>query len=259
MSHPLLNYTSQGEGQPLLIIHGLFGSSRNWQSLARQWASNYQVITLDLRNHGDSFHDQQMNYQVMTDDVVELLDHLGLDQIFLLGHSMGGKLAMCLSQQSPQLVKKLVVADIAPVAYEHEYDELIDPILMLDLNQVSNRKQADEELAASIHDQRIRLFLLQNLSFSEGRSVWKLNWPVLKNAMSSITGFVDISDWSILVPSLFIRGGLSPYVTNQHWTLIQQHFLQSQLVTLEKAGHWLHAEQPGLFYDQVSQFFSSTE
>ena len=257
MTYPLLNYTSQGEGEPLVIVHGLFGASRNWQSLARQWATRYQVITVDLRNHGDSFHAEEMNYPVMTDDVVSLLEYLDLPPVNLLGHSMGGKLAMCLSQQAPHWVNKLVVADIAPVAYEHDYDELIDPILALELERISNRKQADELLAVSITDQRIRLFLLQNLSFHSGRAVWKLNWPVLKQSMPLITGFVDISDWSIQVPSLFIRGGLSNYVTDQHWALIQRHFKRSQCDTLAQAGHWLHAEQPTAFFERVSQFLGN--
>ncbi len=250
----LLNYSRQGHGQALLIIHGLFGSSRNWQGLSKQFSAHYDVITLDLRNHGDSFHHAEMNYPVMAADVVALLDQLQLSAAHVLGHSMGGKVAMTMSHAYPDRVSKLVVADIAPVSYAHDYADILAPILQLDLTTVANRKQVDQALATSIPDPGIRLFLLQNLVFDQGRARWKLNWPVLQQSMSLITGFVDISDWHIPQPSLFIRGDLSDYVDAEHWQQIQQHFSAAQLVSLEQAGHWLHAEQPQAFLASVLSF-----
>lgn len=254
MINPILNFKSQGEGEPLLVIHGLFGSSRNWQSLSQQWARDYRVITVDLRNHGDSFHNAVMNYAIMTSDIEELMDYLNLDSAHVLGHSMGGKVAMTLCHKYPERVNKLIVADIAPVSYTHSYTDLIQPILDLDLSKISRRKQADEQLSVSIPDQGIRLFLLQNLAFEEGQGRWKLNWPVLNQSMPAITGFEDISSWDISNRSLFIRGGISEYVSQQNWQLIQQHFREAQLSTIEKAGHWLHAEQPQQFYQSVTSF-----
>ena len=254
MNKPYLNYSTQGEGEILLIIHGLFGSSRNWQSIAKQFSTDFKVITLDLRNHGDSFQDPQMDYHVMASDVLELMNSLNIHSAHVLGHSMGGKLAMKLNQLHPERVDKLVVADIAPVSYPHSYDEIIDPVLAMDLSAISTRKQADEHLAGAITDQRIRLFLLQNLAFDQGKAHWKLNWSALKQNMRSIIGFEDIQHWQIANTSLFIRGDLSDYVTDDHWDLIRKHFPNTELVTLKKAGHWLHAEQPQAFVDAVLKF-----
>ena len=254
MINPILNFKSQGDGQPLLVIHGLFGSSRNWQSLSQQWAQDFRVISVDLRNHGDSFHAAEMNYAVMTEDVVNLMDHLDLDSPHVLGHSMGGKVAMTLCNAHPHRVNRLIVADIAPVSYAHSHHDLIQPILDLDLSGISRRKQADEALTPSIPDPGIRLFLLQNLVIVEGQAKWKLNWPVLNQSMSAITGFPDISDWSIANPALFLRGGLSDYVSPESWHLIHQHFPNARLSTIEKAGHWLHAEKPEQFYQSVLSF-----
>ena len=250
--HQILNFTRQG--QPFIIIHGLFGSSRNWQGLAKQFAVHYDVITLDLRNHGDSFHADSMDYPLMAADVIALMDQLQLDQAYVLGHSMGGKVAMTLCHEYPQRFDKLVVADIAPVSYSHDYDDIILPILQMDLANLANRQQADQSLASSIADQRIRLFLLQNLVFEQGQAHWMLNWPVLQRFMPQITGFADISDWHVPHPSLFIRGGLSDYVDERAWQLIQQHFEQAELVTLPQAGHWLHADKPEAFVDAVVAF-----
>lgn len=254
MNKPCLNYFSQGEGELLLLIHGLFGSSRNWQSIARQLSDHFKVISLDLRNHGDSFHDPLMDYHSMANDVVGLMDSLNIHNAHVLGHSMGGKLAMKLAQLHPERVNRLVVADIAPVSYQHSYDEVLDPILALDLSTISNRKQADASLASAITDSRIRLFLLQNLAFDQGRAYWKLNWLALKQNMRSIIGFEDIQHWQIAHSSLFIRGSLSDYLKERDWALIKKHFLNVSLVTLENAGHWLHAEQPLAFVDAVMSF-----
>lgn len=256
MINPILNFQDQGKGEPLIIIHGLFGSSRNWQTLSQQFAQNWRVISVDLRNHGNSFHDDEMNYPVMTEDVEILMDHLHLTSAHILGHSMGGKVAMTLCHLHPQKVEKLIVADIAPVTYSHSHKSLIEPILEMDLSLIRSRKQADEHLAPSITDKGVRLFLLQNLAFLDGRARWKLNWPVLDASMPDLIGFFDISNWTVDHDSLFIRGALSDYVSSAHWSLIQQHFTQAQLSTIQSAGHWLHAEQPEQFYQRVSEFLT---
>lgn len=257
MSVPLLNFSKLGEdGEPLVIMHGLFGSSRNWQTLARQLAQSFRVINVDLRNHGDSFHSQQMSYTDMAEDVIKVLRSLRVEPVNVLGHSMGGKVAMALTHQYPDTVTRLVVADIAPVAYTHGYSEIFDAIAALDIDSIERRKQADQQLAELIPDDGMRLFLLQNLVIESGKARWRLNWPVLQQAIEDIVSFVSIDDWSIDVPSLFIRGSHSDYVADQQWDLICRHFTDPHKVTLD-AGHWLHAEQPELFFRTVSKFLKS--
>ncbi|MBC8211873.1 MAG: alpha/beta fold hydrolase [Gammaproteobacteria bacterium] len=254
MSRLYLNHSSVGEGYPLIVIHGLFGSSRNWQALSKLFARSFRVITVDLRNHGDSFHAPEMGYALMAGDVLDLMDYLAIDSAHILGHSMGGKLAMQLAQMAPERVNKLVVADIAPVTYGHSYHDIIAPVRAMDLSLISSRKQADSELEQGIPDQRIRQFIMQNLSIQDGKASWKLNWEAIQNNIDTVIGYVNIAHWSIHNPTLFIRGGASGYVTAQGWALIQQHFLQAELITLDKAGHWLHAEQPAAFAEQVVRF-----
>jgi pimeloyl-ACP methyl ester carboxylesterase len=256
MSITLLNYTQTGAGEPLLIIHGLFGSSRNWQSLSRKFANDFNVICVDLRNHGDSPHLDDMGYEAMAEDVLQLIDHLQLSQVSMLGHSMGGKVAMKLCQLRPEKIKNLVIADIAPVEYKHDYDELIEAVLKLDLSSIKNRKQADTELSQGIPDPRIRMFLLQNLVSGENGFQWKLNWRAIQENMHSIIGFDDISDWHIDNPSLFIYGGQSNYLNTANQRLINQHFTNASFNCIENAGHWLHAEQPEPFFTLVNDYLT---
>lgn len=252
-----LNYSCVGEGVPLIVIHGLFGSARNWKGLSRQFAQHFQVVTVDLRNHGDSFHAPEMDYASMSNDVIQLMDKLALHSAHILGHSMGGKLAMKLTQLYPERVKKLVVADIAPVPYGHSYTDIISPVQALDLSLIASRKDADSMLAQSITDSSIRQFILQSLSIQDGKALWKLNWKAIQQNIASIIGYESIMDWQIHNPTLFIRGETSPYVTSTNWELIRQHFLEAELVTLDNAGHWLHAEQPAAFATAVLKFLQS--
>lgn len=254
-----LNYAQVGAGPHLLIIHGLFGSSRNWQSLSKQFASDFTVISVDLRNHGDSPHVDEMNFEAMALDVLELLDQLQIEQVSVLGHSMGGKVAMKLCQLRPARIKQLVIADIAPITYRHDYDELIDAVLSLDLSSISNRKQADAALVEGIPDQRVRMFVLQSLGTSSHGLYWKLNWAVIKKCMDEIIGFEDISNWMIDTPALFIYGGQSNYINTEYRQLIEQHFKHCQFSSIDNAGHWLHAEQPQVFYHQVKAFLTLSD
>ena len=256
MKNQLLNYTREGQGASLIVIHGLFGSARNWKGLSKIFAQQYEVFTLDLRNHGESFHHDMMTYEVMAEDVYNFIQEMGISSAHILGHSMGGKVAMKLSHHYPQCVDKLIVADIAPVTYQHDYDEIIKAIFALDLPAITNRKNADIALTPGITDQRIRLFLLQNLAFDKEVPYWKLNWVSIKSHMDLITGFEDISEYLIENESLFIRGELSDYVTQDTWFLIQRHFNNSKLHTLDSAGHWLHAEQPKAFATEILSFLS---
>jgi len=254
-SQALLHYNQFGSGEPLVILHGLFGSSKNWQSLAKQFAEHYQVYTVDIRNHGASFHDPVMNYDVMADDLARLMQHLDIQSSRIIGHSMGGKIAMVAAIKYPQLFSQLVIADIAPVSYHHDHDNLIEPILAVRLDEVTSRADVDSALKPSIVDPMLRGFLLQNLHKENDSWRWKVNWAAIDRQMQDITGFPGYeSNWLINTPSLFIRGENSNYVGDAEIAAIEAHFGQASIETLKNAGHWLHAEQPRLFLQKVLQF-----
>ena len=249
-----LNYSVLGEGAPLLILHGLFGSSKNWQSHARGFAQHFQTILVDLRNHGQSFRDDAMDYDLMAQDVSYLLNHLGLSKCRLLGHSMGGKVAMTLAIQSPELISHLVVVDIAPVKYEHHYDDLINPVLELPLESITSRAEADKLLQVTIPEAPLRAFLLQNLVRESDLWRWRVNWAVIQRQMLAITGFEQQQDWSIEIPTLFLRGEQSDYINAAGITEINQRFNNVNVETIAGAGHWLHAEQPQAFSSAVIDY-----
>lgn len=252
-----LHYTSKGSGRPLLILHGLFGSSKNWQTHASQYAEQFQVVNVDLRNHGQSFHHAEMNYAVMADDVAALIEHLELGPCQLLGHSMGGKVAMTLALRQRELVDRLVIADIAPMAYFHDYDDLLEPIMALSLQDLQSRAQADQLLRSNIPEDQLRAFLLQNLVRQDEKWQWRVNWSAIKANMRELTGFdSDGEDWRIDIPTVFIRGALSDYIGEAETALISAHFSQAEIITLKAAGHWLHAEQPAAFSEQVMKYLN---
>jgi len=250
-----LHFSTLGSGTALVILHGLFGSGRNWQSHARQLAEHFQVFSVDLRNHGESFHANEMNYPAMAEDVAQLLHGLELSECYMLGHSMGGKVAMMLAQQNPALVKRMIVADIAPVDYFHHYDDLINPILALPLERIESRAQADQLLRQNVPEDQLRAFLLQNLLREASGWRWRVNWEVIQRDMEWLTGFGDLpQDWCIDLPTLFLRGEKSDYIGETEVGVIQQRFGNYRIETIESAGHWLHAEKPELFNRLVTDF-----
>jgi esterase len=240
-----LHFSRTGSGPPLLVLHGLFGSGKNWHSQMRRLAANFEVFCIDLRNHGQSFHADEMNYSLMAEDVARLMNRLGLDGCRILGHSMGGKVAMTLAIQQPALLSRMIVADIAPVAYHHDYDDLIEPIRALELDSFESRTQIDHALRPHIPEDQLRAFLLQNLVRSESVWRWRVNWPVIQREMDSLTGFEPLkSDWVVDLSTLFIRGANSDYVGGAEIDVIERHFGNVEIATIEGAGHWLHAENP---------------
>lgn len=262
----MLNYARTGEGECLVILHGLFGSSKNWQSLSSVFSEHFDVLTLDLRNHGLSFHDDVMDYPSMVEDVHQLLAHLDIQSCRVIGHSMGGKVAMLLALKYPQLVSQLVVADIAPIAYQHDYNHLVDPVMALNLDELDSRAAVDKALQPSIPDLQLRHFLLQSLVRDSGKWRWKNNWSAIKQHIDKITGFpglesspaldgVQSNCWKVNSRALFISGGDSDYVDEQGKFVINQHFEQPQFKVLDGANHWLHAEQPKQFAQAVLNFF----
>jgi esterase len=255
---PDLYHSRAGSGPPLVILHGLFGSGRNWQSHARRLARDFDVVNVDLRNHGQSFHAEEMDYPLMAADVARLLRGLGLDNCHLLGHSMGGKVAMRLALDAPGLVADLVIADIAPVAYAHDHDELVDAALGLDLENLDSRADADRALVDSIGEASLRAFLLQNLVRDGEGWRWRVNWRAIQRSMHELTGFGDLpAGWRIEQAALFIRGARSDYVGSAEIEAIERHFDNAEFATVEDAGHWLHAERPQAFIDRVLEFLST--
>lgn len=242
------------EQAPLLVIlHGLFGSSANWRSVARELAQKYHVLNVDLINHGLSPHSDSMDYPSMAADVLALLSSFESRPVTLMGHSMGGKVGMWLALNHPEHVEKLVVVDTAPVTYEHDYEWIFTALKGLDLAQLDNRKQADEALMALLPDPVLRGFLLQNLTRHEGRWSWRINLPVIHASIQHIMGF-PCRGGSYTGPSLFVAGELSEFITATEQQQLHQLFPAAQIKTVENAGHWVHAEQPGPFMEAIWSF-----
>lgn len=232
---------------PVVLIPGLFGSTRNWRSFAQQLSEIGDVYVIDQRNHGESPHSDSHTYADMVADLVEFIDTLGAQQAHLVGHSMGGKVAMLCALWHPQRVISLSVLDIAPVAYTHSHAPFLAAMLELDVHDLASRSEADRLLENAIPDKATRLFLLQSLTGSPGAYVWRLNLRVLHDYMDEIIGFpVSESnvDADINLPTLFVRGALSAYVDDKHQDSIWQLFPNAELVSIPAAGHWLHVEQP---------------
>lgn len=258
----LLHHLAQGaaDAPPLVILHGLFGTLDNWQSLARRWAADagLHVVSVDLRNHGRSFHDPAISYELMAQDVAELLDHLALDpaRLTLLGHSMGGKVAMRLALDQPERLARLVVLDIAPRHSDMRHqDDIIAGLQAVDLAALENRNQADAALARHIPQPSVRQFLLKNLYRRDDNSfAWRINLPALAAALPAI-GAETIGPRPFLKPALFVRGGKSDYVSAEDKLHgIPALFPNSEVVTVPDAGHWVHAEKPDAVFDLVRAF-----
>ena len=252
-----LSYEEFGsvENPPLIILHGFFASSRNWRHIAKQFANKYHVFVLDLRNHGLSAHAAQMDYPVMADDLGGFLYQAGLQQARILGHSMGGKVAMWFALHWPEKVEKLIVVDIAPVNYQHSYKLMIEALKSLPLDQINNRKQAETQLQDAIPELNFRQFLLQNLDLHDGEYRWRINLDIFENAAPAITGFPDARQLPPFTdPCLFLIGGKSHHVKPEHHQAIDALFPNCQLDVIATAGHWLHAEQPQQFFSLVDEF-----
>ena len=248
MSAVDLKVETVGDGPPVVVLHGLFGAGRNWITVARALASQYRFHLVDLRNHGGSPHTQTMTYLDMMADVRRLIESLGLDEFTLVGHSMGGKAAMTLALNNPRGLRRLVSVDIAPVTYADGFVDVIDALQRLDLSTIARRADADRALAATIPETAVRLFILQNLVFEQGRPHWRLNLTTLTRDMSNILGPLPVAaDAHYDGPAWFIRGALSDRVSSAHLPLIAHWFPHYHLETIEGGGHWPHADAPAAF------------
>lgn len=239
----------------LLIVHGLFGSARNWGVIARHLASKRDVISVDMRNHGASPRASSQSYPDMAADLAEAIKAHGAP-MDVLGHSMGGKAAMQLALTHAELVRKLIVADIAPVAYDHDQSGHIHAMRGLDLSNLTSRSEADRRLQASISDPSLRAFFLQSLNLKTQPPVWRLNLDVLEAEMQNIVGWPDTKG-VFDHPTLFLSGGLSQYVRAEHRPAIKALFPKARFAKLPNAGHWLHAESPRAFEETAEVFLSA--
>jgi len=255
----MLNYVEYGTdhgGVPLLIVHGLFGSARNWGVIAKRLADTRHVIAVDMRNHGHSAAQDSHTYEDMAGDLAEVIRVKG-GQADVLGHSMGGKAAMMLALTWPDLVRKLIVADIAPVGYSHTQTPLIDAMEAQDLTQITSRQDADAALTAAVPEAGVRAFLLQSLDLRADPKIWKLNHKALRNHMANIIGFPDLSGTSFEGPAFFLSGATSDYVRPEHRPLIKAMFPAARFAKLPNAGHWLHADKPREFEAAVRVFLDA--
>lgn len=247
-----------GEGQPFIILHGFLGMSDNWKTLGTQYSENgYEVHLVDQRNHGKSFHSEEFNYDVLSEDVIRYMDHHNIDSAYVMGHSMGGKTAMQLATSYPKRVTKLIVADIAPRYYPPHHHFIFNGLSHLDFDTISDRREADKELSKHIKEKGIRQFLLKNLYWEEkDRLGFRFNFDVLKERMEEIGE--NISSNAVYEgPTLFLRGDRSEYIQPDNFAEIKRHFPQADIETIDKAGHWLHAENPKQFYDKSFSFLNS--
>lgn len=252
----LLNYQQQGTGPDLLLIHGLFGSLENLNMVARELSHQYCVTSIDVRNHGRSFHENLMDYQVLAQDVINLLNFLNIEQTMVLGHSMGGKIAMQLALCFPERIVKLIVADIAPVAYPAHHLRIIEGLQSIDLSQVKKRSDADKQLAEYVNDVGVRQFLLRNLSNDGEGFYFKCALSFISHCYHQIMrGYEGNQQFN--GPTLFIKGGNSDYIKAEHKTFINKILPLSKIKIIQGTGHWLHAEKTTAFNKIVADFLSS--
>ena len=252
----MLNRVTEGNDQglpPLLIVHGLFGSARNWGAIQKRLADGRRVIAVDQRNHGTSFRAPTQSYADMAADLADVIEQEGVP-CDVVGHSMGGKAAMMLALTRPALVNRLVVADIAPVSYGHSNRHLVQAMEALDLTGLTQRSEADRRLQAGVPDAGTRAFLLQSLDLKHIPPQWRLNLPVLDAEMDKIVGWPSGVAGRYEGPTLFLSGALSDYVRPEHRATIKALFPKAVLAKLPGAGHWLHADKPREFEAAIRAF-----
>ena len=247
-----------GNGQPIITLHGLYGSHENLGMLIRKLHKNFQIHAVDVRNHGKSPHSNTMNYRCMAEDVIEYMDNNKLASASFVGHSMGGKIAMEIALNYPERVNKIVIIDIAPVAYTHKSHIILDSMLSVDLTRVNSRKEAELQLEANIPQKSIRQFLLKNLyrESSTDQFKWRLNLVAIYKNFNHI--LASPSGLATNSKSLFLKGENSNYITNEHYSLIKKLFKNSTIEVIKDAGHWVHAEKPAIVSNCILDFLQTS-
>lgn len=250
-----LHYRILGEGQPLIILHGLFGSADNWQTLAKGFAEKNKVVLVDMRNHGHSPHTDEMNYDAMAEDIYELIQEENLENSILMGHSMGGKAAMYFAQKHEELLDKLIIVDMGLKKYPPHHQIIFDALLSLDFDQIKTRKEAEEQLKKTITDFGVLQFLLKNIYWTEREKLdFRFNLHVLYREIEEILEAVPPG--KVSVNTLFIRGEKSNYILEDDYNSIHEQFLNCDIKTILGAGHWVHAEKPKEFYQTIIDYIN---
>ena len=250
-----LHHTVHGNGEPIIMLHGLFGSSRNLRSIADSLSERYKVITVDLRNHGQSGHTDSMTYMEMADDIILLMEQLSIDNVSLIGHSMGGKAAMTAALQKQGLIKQLIILDISPVRYAHSYGKLFSAMEGLPLNTLRNRKDAEDYMNLQIDETGLSQFLLQNLVRTEQGFRWRFCLPAIKANIEHITGFPALNtNIHFNGPALFLGGENSDCIETKYHKIIHDYFPRADIQVIANAGHMLHIEQPDMVVRAITAF-----
>jgi pimeloyl-ACP methyl ester carboxylesterase len=248
----ILHTVEMGEGPPLLLIHGLFGAARNWGAIQKRLAARHRVLAVDLRNHGESAHAEGMAHSVTAQDVAETLSARGVPRAVVVGHSLGGKVAMALALHNPGFVARLVVADIAPVRYPPALRGYVAAMRALPLTEGLTRREADAALQAAVPEPSIRAFLLQSLDFEASPPRWRIGLAEIHAAMPEIEDFSEQGRSD--VATLVLAGGRSDYIRPEHRPMFQRLFPTARFATIDGAGHWVHAEKPGEFLALLQPF-----
>ncbi|WP_428239800.1 alpha/beta fold hydrolase [Gynuella sp.] len=253
----MLFYREQGQGPALVVMHGLFGSSDNWNSLTKHFSDRYRVISVDMRNHGQSFHSNEMSYVTMANDIQQLIASLGLERPVILGHSMGGKVAMQLSLSQPEAYSGVIIADIAPRHYTAHHTDIFKGLRSIPLSDLKNRKEADLILSDFVNDVTTRQFLLKSLYLNADKQFqWRFNLNVLFQDYDKLLQ-IPPATGAYLSNTLFLKGARSNYILPEDKDAIEQRFPDTTLKIIADAGHWLHAEKPRLFIKHVSDYLQS--
>lgn len=259
MTIPISHTHLESTGPPLFIIHGVYGSGDNWASLGRAFAEDFNVYLLDMRNHGRSPWSEEFNYPSMAEDVIAFANNNGISQFFLLGHSMGGKVAMQVAAMKPNCLLALIVIDIAPKAYEvNSHHILLNAMNNLDPEKFKSRKDLDAALQKDISDFGVRQFLLKNIKRDENKNfAWKINLKAISNNINLIGSYIPTFPRPFNKNTLFIRGSQSEYITNSDYSQIAETFPSVSIINVLGAGHWVHADQPNSLYNYVNTFLQN--
>jgi pimeloyl-ACP methyl ester carboxylesterase len=246
-----------GQGEPLVVLHGFLGMGDNWKSLALKFSETYEVHLVDQRNHGRSFHDDDFSYEHMVDDLLNYMQSKSLKRINILGHSMGGKTGMLFAVEHPDLVHKLIVADIAPRFYPLHHQHILEALNAVDFEKVSSRNEIEEIFKKHLPEMGVRQFLLKNVyRNSEGKFSYRFNLEALEEQIDEVG--VALPSRSVFEgPVLFLKGENSGYISLEDEGLIHAHFPKSEIISISNSGHWLHAENPIDFYNNVVRFLGN--
>jgi len=248
-----LFFRKTGEGSPIIILHGLFGSSDNWLSIARVLGESHTVYSLDQRNHGQSEHSDYFSYEIMAEDLREFIVEHNIQNPVIIGHSMGGKVAMQFAVDHADMLKKLIVVDIAPKSYPVHHDTILEGLNSINMQTLASRNEADEQLSKYVPEIGTRQFLLKNIARTSEGFAWKINLPVIETGIEQIgVGLEPNANYN--GDTLFIRGRNSNYIKDEDQATLKHYFPNSELVTIENAGHWVHAEQPETFLTAIKAF-----